>query len=75
MADRQYRTEGPVLIDLPMNVQRGEVEDPVYDMEFSEEEIETAVYGKNDPENGEAFTGMQLQRRILLMEQRRQNIF
>ena len=47
--------KGPVLIDLPMNVQRGEVEDPVYDMEFSEEEIETAVYGKNDPENGAAF--------------------
>ncbi len=38
-----------------MNVQRGEVEDPAYDMEFSEEEIETAVYGKNDPENGAAF--------------------
>lgn len=47
--------KGPVLIDLPMNVQRGEVEDPAYDMEFSEEEIETAVYGKNDPENGAAF--------------------
>ena len=46
---------GPVLIDLPMNVQRGEVEDPVYDMKFSEEEIEAAVYGKNDPENGAAF--------------------
>ena len=25
---------GPVLIDLPMNIQRGEVENPVYDMEF-----------------------------------------
>lgn len=47
--------KGPVLIDLPMNVQRGEVEDPVYDMKFSEEEIEAAVYGKNDPENGAAF--------------------
>lgn len=47
--------KGPVLIDLPMNVQRGEVEDPVYDMKFSEEEIEAAVYGKNDPENGSCF--------------------
>lgn len=47
--------KGPVLIDLPMNVQRGEVEDPVYNMKFSEEEIEAAVYGKNDPENGAAF--------------------
>lgn len=28
---------GPVLIDLPMNIQRGEVENPVYDMEFEEE--------------------------------------
>ena len=41
---------GPVLIDLPMNIQRGEVENPVYDMEFEEdvcgveveEEVETA---------------------------------
>ena len=47
--------KGPVLIDLPMNVQRGEVEDRFMTMEFSEEEIETAVYGKNDPENGAAF--------------------
>ena len=47
--------KGPVLIDLPMNVQRSEVEDPVYDMKFSEEEIDTAIYGKNDPENGAAF--------------------
>lgn len=67
--------KGPVLIDLPMNVQRGEVEDPVYDMEFSEEEIETAVYGKMIRKTGQPFTRMQLQRRILLMEQRRQNIF
>ena len=28
---------GPVLIDLPMNIQRGEVENPVYDMEFEED--------------------------------------
>lgn len=27
---------GPVLIDLPMNIQRGEVSDPVYDMEFTD---------------------------------------
>ena len=41
---------GPVLIDLPMNIQRGEVENPVYDMEFEgdvcgvemEEAVETA---------------------------------
>ena len=25
---------GPVLIDLPMNIQRSEVENPVYDMTF-----------------------------------------
>ena len=39
--------EGPVLIDLPMNIQRGEVENPVYDMEFEEDvcgvEVEEAV--------------------------------
>ena len=38
---------GPVLIDLPMNIQRGEVEKPVYDMEFEEDvcgvEVEEAV--------------------------------
>ena len=38
---------GPVLIDLPMNIQRGEVENPVYDMEFEENvcgvEMEEAV--------------------------------
>lgn len=38
---------GPVLIDLPMNIQRGEVENPVYDMEFEENvcgvEVEEAV--------------------------------
>ena len=38
---------GPVLIDLPMNIQRGEVENPVYDMEFEEDvcgvEVEEAV--------------------------------
>ena len=41
---------GPVRIDLPMNIQRGEVENPVYDMEFEgdvcgvemEEAVETA---------------------------------
>ena len=41
---------GPVLIDLPMNIQRGEVENPVYDLEFEgdvcgvemEEAVETA---------------------------------
>ena len=38
---------GPVRIDLPMNIQRGEVENPVYDMEFEEDvcgvEMEEAV--------------------------------
>ena len=38
---------GPVLIDLPMNIQRGEVENPVYDMEFEEDvcgvEVEEVV--------------------------------
>ena len=38
---------GPVLIDLPMNIQRGEVEKPVYDMEFEKDvcgvEMEEAV--------------------------------
>ncbi|MEQ2371814.1 thiamine pyrophosphate-binding protein [Blautia sp. CLA-JM-H16] len=47
--------KGPVLIDLPMNVQRGEVCDPVYDMEFPEEETETAVYGQKNSGNGAAF--------------------
>lgn len=28
--------KGPVLIDLPMNVQRSEVENPIYDMKFEE---------------------------------------
>lgn len=47
--------KGPVLIDLPMNVQRGEVCDPVYDMEFPEKETETAVYGQKNSGNGAAF--------------------
>ena len=47
--------KGPVLIDLPMNVQRGKVCDPVYDMEFPEEETETAVYGQKNSGNGAAF--------------------
>ena len=38
--------KGPVLIDLPMDMQRSEVSDPVYDMEF--EECHT------DPEKAEA---------------------
>lgn len=29
--------KGPVLIDLPMNIQRSEVENPIYDMKFEEE--------------------------------------
>ncbi len=29
---------GPVLLDLPMNIQRGQVNEPVYDMEFEETE-------------------------------------
>lgn len=33
--------KGPVLIDLPMNIQRSEVENPVYDMGFSSDENET----------------------------------
>ncbi len=28
---------GPVLIDLPMNIQRSEIEEPVYDMEFTDQ--------------------------------------
>lgn len=32
--------KGPVLIDLPMNIQRSEVKNPVYDLEFSAEEDE-----------------------------------
>ena len=30
---------GPVLLDIPMDIQRGEIEEPVYDREFSEEEL------------------------------------
>ena len=47
--------KGPVLIDLPMNIQRGEVSDPVYDMKFSDEETEAAVYNRKDGGNGVAF--------------------
>lgn len=32
--------QGPVLIDLPMNIQRSEVEHPVYDMVFEEEKAD-----------------------------------
>lgn len=32
MAYCEYRTKGPVLIDLPMNIQRGDVKNPVYEM-------------------------------------------
>lgn len=35
--------KGPVLIDLPMNIQRSEVENPIYDMEFQEEYTDPAV--------------------------------
>lgn len=35
--------KGPVLIDLPMNIQRGEVEHPVYDMEFEEPEADETL--------------------------------
>ncbi len=35
--------KGPVLIDLPMNIQRSEVEHPVYDMEFPEAEENAAL--------------------------------
>lgn len=35
--------KGPVLIDLPMNIQRSEVENPIYDMKFEEETEDTAA--------------------------------
>lgn len=35
--------KGPVLIDLPMNIQRSEVENPVYDMEFEAEKDDEAL--------------------------------
>lgn len=38
--------KGPVLIDLPMNIQRGEVENPVYDMEFEEEHFNPGLADK-----------------------------
>lgn len=42
-----------MLIDLPMNIQRGEVENPVYDMEFEEDvcgvEVEEAVETASAP--------------------------
>lgn len=47
---------GPVLIDLPMNIQRSEVEYPIYDMEF---EIEPAVETNTD--------GMQVHRAVDLI--------
>lgn len=41
--------KGPVLIDLPMNIQRSEVENPVYDMEFEE--------ANTDPKTADAAAG------------------
>ncbi len=38
--------KGPVLIDLPMNIQRSEVENPIYDMEFEEEHIDEELADK-----------------------------
>ena len=35
--------KGPVLIDLPMNIQRSEVENPVYDMTFEDEHTDAAT--------------------------------
>lgn len=35
--------KGPVLLDLPMNIQRGEISDPVYDMEFDGQADESGV--------------------------------
>ena len=40
--------KGPVLIDLPMNIQRGEVTEPLYDVEFTEEEIRSVVDGQRE---------------------------
>ena len=34
---------GPVLIDLPMNIQRSEVENPVYDMVFEDKHTDAAA--------------------------------
>lgn len=42
---------GPVLIDLPMNIQRSEVEHPIYDMEF---EDDTLMAGCTDAQAQEA---------------------
>ena len=46
--------KGPVLIDLPMNIQRGEVENPVYDMDFQEEHFEEGLADKAAFTIGEA---------------------
>ena len=37
---------GPVLIDLPMNIQRSEVENPVYDMKFEDKHTDEATAQK-----------------------------
>ena len=66
--------KGPVLIDLPMNVQRGEVEDPVYDMKFSGKRSKQPSMAKMIRKMELLFTGMPLQRRILLTQGKPQNI-
>ena len=43
---------GPVLIDLPMNIQRSEVENPVYDMTFEDKHTRcsrSTAGGRYDP--------------------------
>lgn len=74
MADCQHRTKRPGSY-WPAIDKEVRVEDPVYDMKFSEEEIEAAVYGKNDPENGAAFyRDAVAKKRILLTQGKPQNI-
>lgn len=46
--------KGPVLIDLPMNIQRGDVKNPVYEMSLEEMGLEAAKPENVNPEEAEA---------------------
>ena len=46
--------KGPVLIDLPMNIQRGDVKNPVYEMSLEEMGLEAAKPENVNPEETEA---------------------
>lgn len=46
--------KGPVLIDLPMNIQRGDVKNPVYAMSLEEMGLEAAKPENENPEETEA---------------------